>query len=101
ANARIEAVIAALARLEPNLSRVRGIGFCVSVLHAQVMADRFNARGIASAVLVGETDPATRADLLDDLRSGRLTFLFTRDVLSEDSMCLTSIPSFFSDRQKV
>jgi len=83
ANARIEAVIAALERLEPNLSRVRGIGFCVSVLHAHVMADRFNARGIASAVLVGETDPATRSDLLDDLRSGRLTFLFTRDVLSE------------------
>src|SRR5262249_20330231 len=49
ANARIETVIAALTRVEPTLSRVRGIGFCVSVLHAHVMAERFNARGIASA----------------------------------------------------
>lgn len=83
AKARVETVIAALTRFEPNLSRVRGIGFCVSVLHAQFMADGFNARGIASAALVGETNPLTRADLLRDLRAGGLTFLFTRDVLSE------------------
>ena len=47
------------------------------------MAERFNNRGVPSAVLVGETDQQTRAHLLDQLRSGQLTFLFTRDVLNE------------------
>ena len=39
--------------------------------------------GIPSAVLVGETDDRTRSHLLGELRAGRITFLFTRDVLSE------------------
>ena len=34
-------------------------------------------------MLVGETDDRTRSHLLDELRAGRITFLFTRDVLSE------------------
>ena len=39
--------------------------------------------GIPSAVLVGETEDRTRSHLLGELRDGRITFLFTRDVLSE------------------
>src|SRR5581483_3345457 len=60
ATRRVETVIAALARFQPNLSGVRGIGFCVSVRHAEFMADRFNSRGVPSGVLVGETDQDTR-----------------------------------------
>jgi hypothetical protein len=80
---RVESVISALTRYEPNLSRVMGIGFCVTVSHAEFMANEFNERGIPSAVLVGETDDRTRSHLLAELRAGRITFLFTRDVLSE------------------
>jgi len=43
---------------------------------------------------------ALRTDLLGDLRAGRLTFLFTRDVLSEGLDVPKSTPSFFSDPQK-
>jgi superfamily II DNA or RNA helicase len=80
---RLDAVIAALTRYEPNLDRVRGIGFCVSVPHAQFMARKFNERGIRSAVLVGETPPKEREQLLADFKRGDLGFLFTRDVLNE------------------
>ena len=83
AKQRVESVISALTRYEPNLSRVRGIGFCVTVSHAEFMANEFNERSIPSAVLVGETDDQTRSHLLGELRAGRITFLFTRDVLSE------------------
>ncbi len=83
AKQRVESVISALMRYEPNLSRIRGIGFCVTVSHAEFMANEFNERGIPSAVLVGETDDRTRSHLLGELRAGRITFLFTRDVLSE------------------
>jgi superfamily II DNA or RNA helicase len=80
---RLEAVITALCRYEPDLDRVRGIGFCVSVKHAQYMADKFNERGIASATLVGETETEHRTQLMERFRAGDLRFLFTRDVLSE------------------
>lgn len=80
---RLEAITAALTRYEPNLDRVRGIGFCVSVGHAEYMAKAFNARGIASAVFLGETDNDDRRRLLSEFRKGALRFLFTRDVLNE------------------
>lgn len=83
ARQRLAAIRGAIERFEPDLSRVRGIGFCVSVAHAHFMADYFNEHGVASATLVGETDNEKRAGLIADLRAGRLTFLFTRDVLSE------------------
>jgi len=83
AKQRIDTVISALTRYEPDLSRVRGIGFCVSVRHANFMSAKFNECGIRSAVLVGETASADREKLLTAFRNGQLTFLFTRDVLNE------------------
>ncbi len=80
---RLEVIVAALQRYEPDLDRVRGIGFCVSVRHAEFMAEKFNERGIRSEMLVGETDQDSRTRILDDFRAGRLRFLFTRDVLNE------------------
>lgn len=83
AQRRVETVLEALSRYEPDLSKVRGIGFCVSVQHAEFMAAEFNRRGIKSAVLVGGTEDQARAQHLEDLRAGSLTLLFTRDVLNE------------------
>lgn len=80
---RVDVIIAALLRYEPNLESVRGIGFCVSVKHAEFMAEKFNDRNIRSAVLIGETDQQRRAELLEDFRTGQLRLLFTRDVLNE------------------
>ncbi len=53
---RLDVVVSSLLRFEPDLERVRGIGFCVSISHAEFMAEKFNERGIVSAVLVGETE---------------------------------------------
>jgi superfamily II DNA or RNA helicase len=80
---RLDTIVSSLTRYEPNLERVRGIGFCVSVRHAEFMAEKFNERGIKSALLVGETDSAERERVLSDFRAGQITFLFTRDVLNE------------------
>lgn len=80
---RLDAVMRALLRYEPDLDRVRGLGFCVSVAHAHYMAQKFNESGIPSAVLVGETSSEERTALLQGFRSGRMRFLFTRDVLNE------------------
>ncbi len=80
---RLEVILSSLQRYEPDLERVRGIGFCVSVRHAEFMAEKFNERGITSALLVGDTNAEERTRLLNDFRAGRIRFLFTRDVLNE------------------
>ncbi len=80
---RLDVIHNALLRLEPDLERVRGLGFCVSVRHAEYMAEKFNERGIVSASLVGETLTEERSKVLRDFRGGRIRFLFTRDVLNE------------------
>ena len=83
ATQRLEAVITALYRYEPDVDRIRGIGFCVSIRHANYMAEKFNERGITSATLLGETDSDERTQLMARFRAGEFRFLFTRDVLSE------------------
>jgi superfamily II DNA or RNA helicase len=83
AKQRVQTVLTALQRLEPDLGQVHGIGFCVSVRHAEFMAAEFNTCGIRSGVLVGETNDEVRSKMLRELRSGEITFLFTRDVLNE------------------
>jgi superfamily II DNA or RNA helicase len=80
---RLDVVVSSLLRYEPDLERVRGIGFCVSIPHAEFMSQKFNERGIVSAVLVGETSTDERTALLNDFRAGKIRFLFTRDVLNE------------------
>jgi superfamily II DNA or RNA helicase/HKD family nuclease len=83
AQQRLEAVLSALYRYEPDLDMVKGIGFCVSIKHAEYMADIFSRRGIPSAALVSGIDPNRCSELLEQLRAGKLTFLFTVDKLSE------------------
>ena len=80
---RLDVVVSSLLRFEPDLERVRGLGFCVSIRHAEFMAQKFNERGIVSAVLVGETATDERTALLNNFRAGKIRFLFTRDVLNE------------------
>jgi superfamily II DNA or RNA helicase/HKD family nuclease len=83
AHQRVDAVQEALFRYEPELSKVKGIGFCVTMKHARYMAQMFNDRGIRSAALVSDVDEKDRAAMLSDFRAGNLVFLFTVDVLNE------------------
>lgn len=83
ATQRLELIINSLLRFEPDFSRIRAIGFCVSVRHAEFMTEKFKERGIVAKVLVGETQSDARSQLLNDFRAGRIQFVFTRDVLNE------------------
>lgn len=80
---RLDTILSALLRYEPDLSHVRGIGFCVSVHHAQYMAQMFNERGVRSGAITSETNDTTRTSLLKEFRDGSLTFLFAVDVFNE------------------
>ncbi len=83
AKQRVDAIIAALHRYEPDLTAIKGIGFCVTIKHAEFMAESFTNLGIPAAAYVSGVDDNRCRELLTDLKSGRLTFLFTVDKLSE------------------
>lgn len=83
AKQRVDAIIAALTRYEPDLSAIKGIGFCVTIRHAEFMAEQFMRLDIPSAAFVSGVEDDRCRELLDDLKAGRLTFLFTVDKLSE------------------
>lgn len=83
AKQRVDTILAALARYEPNMIAIKGIGFCVTIKHANFMAEQFTQRGIPSGAFVSSVANDCCQELLDDLKAGRLTFLFTVDKLSE------------------
>ena len=83
AKQRVEAILAALTRYEPDLLAIKGIGFCVTIKHAEFMAEQFTQRGIPSGAFVSGIDSERCQALLGDLKTGQITFLFTVDKLSE------------------
>ncbi len=83
AKQRVDAIISALHRYEPDLAAIKGIGFCVTIKHAEFMADTFTNLGIPAAPFVSGVDDDRCRELLADLKNGQITFLFTVDKLSE------------------
>lgn len=83
AQQRLDAILSALNRYEPDLSAIKGIGFCVTIKHAAFMAEMFSKRGVPSGAFVSGIEDVRCQELLNDLRVGRLAFLFTVDKLSE------------------
>ena len=85
AKQRVDTILQALERYQPDLHGVRAVGFCAGVRHAEYMAECFNRLGEAyrAAVIVGDTPTEIRAERLRQFREGALPFLFTVDVLSE------------------
>ncbi|MEQ9464386.1 MAG: DUF3427 domain-containing protein [Haliea sp.] len=83
ARQRVDLILNALSNYQPDLSETKGVGFCAGVSHAKYMAKCFQAAGIPSEVLLGDTPSDAREARLRDFRDGAIVFLFTVDVLSE------------------
>lgn len=66
-----------------DLSRMRALGFCVSVAHAEYMAAVFNRAGIPALAVSGQTRADDRADALRRLRSREVNALFAADLFNE------------------
>jgi superfamily II DNA or RNA helicase len=60
-----------------------GLGFCVSVAHADYMAEQFNRHGIAAASLSGESGRSHREGVQGRLRRREINFLFVVDLYNE------------------
>ena len=64
-------------------SRVRALGYCVSVSHARFMAHRFSELGLPSVALSAESHSEERKAALRDLSDGKLRVVFTVDLFNE------------------
>ncbi len=66
-----------------DVQTMRALGFCVDIVHAEFMAERFREAGIAAAAVLGTTDDEERKARLAELRSGKLRVLFCVDLFNE------------------
>lgn len=64
-------------------AQMRALAFCVSVAHAQYMADAFNTAGLPARALTGTASEGERDEAIRDLRAGRINVLTTVDLFSE------------------
>jgi superfamily II DNA or RNA helicase/HKD family nuclease len=82
-DARAAKVLRELRDKVTDVRRMRALGFCVSVAHAEYMARVFGDAGIPSLAVSGETPEAQRADALTRLRAGDVNCLFAADLFNE------------------
>lgn len=66
-----------------DVTRMRALGFCVSVAHARFMARAFTAAGIPSLAVSAETPREEREDALRRLAAAEVNCLFAVDLFNE------------------
>ena len=76
-------VIGAVEDKVTDPKRMRALGFCVSIQHAEFMAEQFQLAGISANAITSATPQQERNDKLTDLRRGETQILFTVDLFNE------------------
>ncbi len=80
---RAELILKAVHNIVVNPKRVKGLGFCVSIRHAEFMAEAFNQNGIPSISLSANSPQKERGNARDRLRLGEICFIFSVDLYNE------------------
>ena len=83
AQRRAELAAASVMKYVTDIDEVKGLGFCVSVEHANFMAEQFNRRGIPSISLTGKSSDEERNAAKHRLVSGEVRFIFVVDIYNE------------------
>ncbi len=83
AERRADMIIRSLLKYVTDMNEVKGLGFCVSVEHAEFMCQYFNARHIPSMFLTGKSPEEERRTAKQRLVSGEVRFIFVVDIYNE------------------
>ena len=83
AEKRAENIYNSLQRYVTDINTVKGIGFCVSKIHAKFMADYFNRCGIPSLELDSNSRDDERFTAKERLVRGEIKFIFVVDLYNE------------------
>lgn len=76
-------VVEQLSKHVADIGRIRALGFCVSIEHAQFMARVFVDAGIRAVAIWSDTPDAQRTQALRDLGEGVTNVLFSVDLFNE------------------
>jgi hypothetical protein len=82
-DARAAKVLKELTNKVTDVRRMRALGFCVSVAHAEYMARIFIDAGIPAIAVSGQSSDTHRSGALDQLRRGTVNCLFAADLFNE------------------
>src|SRR5947209_3069196 len=82
-DARNRLILQQLRNKIADLGRMRALGFCVSIDHAEFMARRFTEAGIPSLAVTSRSDSDIRQRALRSLREREVNVLFTVDLFNE------------------
>jgi len=80
---RCALVLNSVRKYVTDMEEVKGLGFCVSVAHADYMAAYFNKHGVPSISLSAKSVDDIREDAKQDLVSGKIKFIFVVDLYNE------------------
>lgn len=83
AQRRADHVVSSLLKYVTDIDDVKGLGFCVTVAHAEFMSGYFNEHGIPSMFLTGKSPDEERKLAKDKLVKGEVRFIFVVDIYNE------------------
>ena len=83
ANRRADLVVSALLKYVTDIDDVKGLGFCVSIEHAEFMCRYFNEHNIPSMYLTGHSPEEERKTAKQRLVTGKVRFIFVVDIYNE------------------
>ena len=83
AQRRADLVVASLLKYVTDIDDVKGLGFCVSIEHAEFMCRYFNDHGIPSMYLTGSSPDEERKTAKQRLVAGSVRFIFVVDIYNE------------------
>ena len=83
ANRRADLVIGSLLKYVTDINDVKGLGFCVSIEHAEFMCRYFNEHNIPSMFLTGHSPDEERKAAKQRLVDGEVRFIFVVDIYNE------------------
>jgi superfamily II DNA or RNA helicase/HKD family nuclease len=82
-NARTLKIITALNDKVIDVHKMHAVGFCVSVKHAEYMAQVFNDHGIPAVAISGKSSGQERRDAITALRQREINCIFAVDIFNE------------------
>lgn len=83
ANKRADLIVNSLLKYVADINEVKGLGFCVSIEHAEFMSRYFNDHYIPSIFLTGKSTDEERKSAKKRLVNGEIRFIFVVDLYNE------------------
>src|SRR5690606_25530239 len=79
---RVRDILYKLEEYTKDYTEVKAIGFCVSIIHAEFMKDKFTKAKLKAQLLTSKNS-AERAEILSDFKKGNINYLFVVDIFNE------------------